>query len=60
MKLNTEKGELVINSDVFTTITGAAATNCYVEYQEITTIITRKSLIFSIITYLFEIDCKVQ
>jgi uncharacterized alkaline shock family protein YloU len=29
MKLNTEKGELVINSDVFTTITGAAATNCY-------------------------------
>jgi uncharacterized alkaline shock family protein YloU len=29
MKLNTEKGELVITSDVFTTITGAAATNCY-------------------------------
>ena len=29
MKLNTEKGELIINSDVFTTITGAAATNCY-------------------------------
>lgn len=29
MKLTTEKGELIINSDVFTTITGAAATNCY-------------------------------
>ncbi len=29
MKISTEKGELLINSDVFTTITGAAATNCY-------------------------------
>lgn len=29
MKLTTEKGELIINRDVFTTITGAAATNCY-------------------------------
>ena len=29
MKLYTEKGELVITGDVFTTITGAAATNCY-------------------------------
>ena len=29
MKLNTEKGELIIASDVFTSITGAAATNCY-------------------------------
>ena len=29
MKLHTEKGEVIINSDVFTTITGAAATNCY-------------------------------
>ena len=29
MKLHTEQGELNITSDVFTTITGAAATNCY-------------------------------
>lgn len=29
MKLQTEKGEIRISSDVFTTITGAAATNCY-------------------------------
>ena len=29
MKLHTEKGELIINSDVFTAITGAAATHCY-------------------------------
>lgn len=29
MKLHTEKGELVISNDVFTTITGAAATNCF-------------------------------
>lgn len=29
MKLYTEKGELVITNDVFTTITGAAATNCF-------------------------------
>ena len=29
MKLHTDKGDLTINSDVFTTITGAAATNCY-------------------------------
>ena len=29
MKLRTDKGELKINSDIFTTITGAAATNCY-------------------------------
>lgn len=29
MKLHTEKGELIINSDVFTYLTGAAATNCY-------------------------------
>ncbi len=29
MKFSTEKGELIINSDVLTTITGAAATNCY-------------------------------
>jgi len=29
MKLNTDKGEVIITSDVFTTITGAAATNCY-------------------------------
>ena len=29
MKLHTEKGEVIINSDVFTAITGAAATNCY-------------------------------
>lgn len=29
MKLHTEKGALVISSDVFTNITGAAATNCF-------------------------------
>ena len=29
MKLQTEKGEITISSDVFTNITGAAATNCY-------------------------------
>ena len=29
MKLQTEKGEILISSDVFTTITGAAATNCF-------------------------------
>ena len=29
MKLHTEKGEVIINSDVFTAITGAAATNSY-------------------------------
>ena len=29
MKLQTEKGEISIGSDVFTTIAGAAATNCY-------------------------------
>ena len=29
MKLHTEKGEVIINSDVFTAITGAAATTCY-------------------------------
>ena len=29
MKLQTEKGEIRISSDVFTNITGAAATNCY-------------------------------
>ncbi len=29
MKLQTEKGELRISSDVFTTITGAVATSCY-------------------------------
>ena len=29
MKLQTEKGEIRITSDVFTTITGIAATNCY-------------------------------
>ena len=29
MKLHTDKGDLKINSDVFTAITGAAATNCY-------------------------------
>jgi len=29
MKFNTEKGHVVINNDVFTTITGGAATNCY-------------------------------
>jgi len=29
MKLQTEKGEIRISSEVFTNITGAAATNCY-------------------------------
>lgn len=29
MKLETELGEIRISSDVFTTITGSAATNCY-------------------------------
>lgn len=29
MRLQTEKGEITISSDVFTNITGAAATNCY-------------------------------
>jgi len=29
MKLQTEKGVVTISSDVFTNITGAAATNCY-------------------------------
>ncbi len=29
MKLQTEKGEIRISSDVFTSVTGAAATNCY-------------------------------
>ena len=29
MKLQTEKGEITISSAVFTTITGAAATNCF-------------------------------
>lgn len=29
MKLHTEKGEITISSEVFTHITGAAATNCY-------------------------------
>lgn len=29
MKLQTEKGEITISSEVFTHITGAAATNCY-------------------------------
>lgn len=29
MKLQTEKGVITISSDVFTNITGAAATNCY-------------------------------
>ena len=29
MNLNTAKGDLHIASDVFTSITGAAATNCY-------------------------------
>ena len=29
MKLQTEKGEISISSEVFTTITGAAATNCF-------------------------------
>ena len=29
MKMQTEKGEIRISSEVFTNITGAAATNCY-------------------------------
>ncbi len=29
MKLQTEKGAIIVSSDVFTNITGAAATNCY-------------------------------
>ena len=29
MKLQTEKGSITIGSDVFTNITGAAATNCF-------------------------------
>ena len=29
MKLQTEKGLITISSDVFSNITGAAATNCY-------------------------------
>ncbi len=29
MKMQTEKGQIRITSEVFTTITGAAATNCY-------------------------------
>ncbi len=29
MKLHTDKGEITISSEVFTHITGAAATNCY-------------------------------
>ncbi len=29
MKLHTEKGAILISSEVFTNITGAAATNCY-------------------------------
>lgn len=29
MKLHTEKGVITISSEVFTNITGAAATNCY-------------------------------
>ena len=29
MKLETELGEIRISSDVFTTVTGSAATNCY-------------------------------
>lgn len=29
MKLQTEKGSITISSEVFTSITGAAATNCY-------------------------------
>ena len=29
MKLQTERGEITISSEVFTNITGAAATNCY-------------------------------
>ena len=29
MKLQTELGEIRVSSDVFTTVTGSAATNCY-------------------------------
>ena len=29
MKLRTEKGEVTISNDVFSNITGGAATNCY-------------------------------
>ena len=29
MKLQTERGIITISSDVFTNLTGAAATNCY-------------------------------
>ena len=29
MKLETELGEIRVSSDVFTTVTGSAATNCY-------------------------------
>ena len=29
MKLQTEQGEIRINNEVFTAITGSAATNCY-------------------------------
>ena len=29
MKFQTERGEITISSEVFTNITGAAATNCY-------------------------------
>ena len=29
MKLRTDKGEVTISSDVFSNLTGAAATNCY-------------------------------
>ena len=29
MKFQTEQGEITISSEVFTNITGAAATNCY-------------------------------
>ena len=29
MRLQTEKGEIQISSEVFTTITGAVATSCY-------------------------------
>ena len=29
MKVQTEQGEITISSEVFTNITGAAATNCY-------------------------------
>ena len=31
MKLETELGEIRLSSDVFTTVTGSAATNCYGE-----------------------------